>query len=228
MFLKCCLISRYIGEGEGEVAFFSAKRWDRRNRADLIESATPCHGAQVVGPYRDSNPLTLQISALRLTTGCNVRRLHHCATTPHTNLGIFFGHDILVEILFSSHFSLMLSALRPCFVATDLAAICFESKWYSLFSTSVTAEVTKIPDRQNKGSLEIWANGKGSKQNEVERSSSLTFRQIPNSIDFLMVFHLAINRKYGGKMRRCLLKIWACDLRSFLEEPRVEYSRFHF
>ena len=36
-------------EGEGEVAFFSAKRWDRRNRADLIESATPCHDAQVVG-----------------------------------------------------------------------------------------------------------------------------------------------------------------------------------
>ena len=35
------------GEGEGEVAFFSAKRWGRRNRADLIESATPCHDAQV-------------------------------------------------------------------------------------------------------------------------------------------------------------------------------------
>ena len=50
-----------IGEGDGEVAFFSAKCWDRRNRADLIESATPCHDAQVVGPYRDSNPL------LRLT-----------------------------------------------------------------------------------------------------------------------------------------------------------------
>ena len=47
------------GEGEGEVAFFSAKHWDRRNRADLIESATPCHDAQVVGPYRDSNPLRL-------------------------------------------------------------------------------------------------------------------------------------------------------------------------
>ena len=47
------------GEGEGEVAFFSAKRWDRRNRADLLESATPCHDAQVVGPYRDSNPLRL-------------------------------------------------------------------------------------------------------------------------------------------------------------------------
>ena len=49
--------------GEGEVAFFSAKRWDRRNRADLIESATPCHDAQVVGPYRDSNPLRLTILA---------------------------------------------------------------------------------------------------------------------------------------------------------------------
>ena len=50
-------------EGEGEVAFFSAKRWDRRNRADLIESATPCHDAQVVGPYRDSNPLRLTVLA---------------------------------------------------------------------------------------------------------------------------------------------------------------------
>ena len=51
------------GEGEGEVAFFSAKRWDRRNRADLIESATACHDAQVVGLYRDSNPLRLTILA---------------------------------------------------------------------------------------------------------------------------------------------------------------------
>ena len=51
------------GEGEGEVAFFSAKRWDRRNRADLTESATPCHDAQVVGPYGDSNPLRLTILA---------------------------------------------------------------------------------------------------------------------------------------------------------------------
>ena len=50
-------------EGEGEVAFFSAKRWDRRNRADLIESATPCHDAQVVGPYRDSIPLRLTVLA---------------------------------------------------------------------------------------------------------------------------------------------------------------------
>ena len=50
-------------EGEGEVAFFSAKRWDRRNRAGLIESATPCHDAQVVGPYRDSNQLRLTVLA---------------------------------------------------------------------------------------------------------------------------------------------------------------------
>ena len=48
-----------IGEGEGEAAVFSAKRWDRRNRADLIESATPCHAAQVVGSYRGSNPVYL-------------------------------------------------------------------------------------------------------------------------------------------------------------------------
>ena len=70
--LHCFIMSPYWaqltavqgnGEGEGEVAFFSAKRWDRRNRADLIESATPCHDAQVVGPYRDSNPLRLTILA---------------------------------------------------------------------------------------------------------------------------------------------------------------------
>ena len=52
-----------VDEGEGEVTFFSAKHWDRRNRADLIESATPCHDAQVVGLYRDSNPLRLTILA---------------------------------------------------------------------------------------------------------------------------------------------------------------------
>ena len=52
----------HIG-AEGEVAFFSAKHWDRRSRAELIESATPCHDAQVVGLYRDSNPLRLTILA---------------------------------------------------------------------------------------------------------------------------------------------------------------------
>ena len=38
-------------DGEGEVAVFSAKRWDRRNREDLIESATPCHDARMVELY---------------------------------------------------------------------------------------------------------------------------------------------------------------------------------
>ena len=44
-------------EGEGEVAF------DCRNGGDLIESMTRCHEDQVVGPYRDSNPLRLTILA---------------------------------------------------------------------------------------------------------------------------------------------------------------------
>ena len=48
-------------EGEGEVAFFSAKSWDRRNRADLIEPANPCDDAQVAGSCRVSNPLRLTV-----------------------------------------------------------------------------------------------------------------------------------------------------------------------
>ena len=49
--------------GEGKVAVLSAKRWDRRNRADLIESATPCHEAQMVSPYQVSNTLRLIVLA---------------------------------------------------------------------------------------------------------------------------------------------------------------------
>ena len=52
---------KLVGEGEGEVAFFSAKRWDRRNRPDLIESVTPCHDAPVVGSYLGSNPHNLTV-----------------------------------------------------------------------------------------------------------------------------------------------------------------------
>ena len=55
------IVTENESEGEGEVAVFSTKRWDRRNRADLIESATPCHDAQVVGSYRGSNPLHLTV-----------------------------------------------------------------------------------------------------------------------------------------------------------------------
>ena len=49
------------GDGEGEVAVFSVKRWDHRNRADLIESVTPCHDTQVVGPYWISNSFHLTV-----------------------------------------------------------------------------------------------------------------------------------------------------------------------
>ena len=59
-------ISCYGGnEGEGEVAVFSAKRLDRRDRADLIESVIPCHDAQVVGSYRGSNQLHLTVLTSR-------------------------------------------------------------------------------------------------------------------------------------------------------------------
>ena len=34
-----------------------------RIRADLIESAMPCHDAQVVGPYRDTNPMRFTVLA---------------------------------------------------------------------------------------------------------------------------------------------------------------------
>ena len=67
---------------EGEVALFIPKRWDRRNRADLIESATPCHDAPVAGPYGDSNPLLLtqgchlaDLTAKFLDSGCFLKPL---------------------------------------------------------------------------------------------------------------------------------------------------------
>ena len=50
-----------MGKGEGEVAVFSVKHWDRRNRAGLIESATPCRDAHVVGSYQGSNPLNATV-----------------------------------------------------------------------------------------------------------------------------------------------------------------------
>ena len=39
------------------VMIFPPAMSDHRNKADLIESATPCHDAQVVGSYQDSNLL---------------------------------------------------------------------------------------------------------------------------------------------------------------------------
>ena len=67
MFVSCHSIessfrtSELIDEDEGEVAVFSAKRWDRRSSKALIESATLCHDAQVAGPYWVSNPLRLTV-----------------------------------------------------------------------------------------------------------------------------------------------------------------------
>ena len=48
-----------------KLRFLSTKRRDGRNRADLIESATPCHDAQVMGSYRGSNPLRSTVLALK-------------------------------------------------------------------------------------------------------------------------------------------------------------------
>ena len=50
---------------EDEVAVFSAKRWDCRNREGLIESATPCNDAQVMGSYQGSNPFHLTVLTSR-------------------------------------------------------------------------------------------------------------------------------------------------------------------
>ena len=61
LYVMFLFFSRSCYLGEGEVAFFSAKRWDRRNTADLIEAATPCHDAVVVGSYLVLNPLRLTI-----------------------------------------------------------------------------------------------------------------------------------------------------------------------
>ena len=49
-----------VFKGEVEVAVFSAS-WDRRNSEVLIESASPCHEAPMVGPYQVSNPLRLTV-----------------------------------------------------------------------------------------------------------------------------------------------------------------------
>ena len=71
--------------GEGEVAFFRAKRWDRRNRADLIEFATHCQDAQVVGSYRASKQLRLTALAAKSNDGATtpLRGRGEKFTAPH-------------------------------------------------------------------------------------------------------------------------------------------------
>ena len=59
----CSVLNEYAmnTKGEGEVQVFSAKHWDRRNRADLVESASPSCAAQVVGPYQRWSPFHLTV-----------------------------------------------------------------------------------------------------------------------------------------------------------------------
>ena len=94
-----------MGEGEGEVAFFSAKRWDRRNRVDLIESATPCHDAQVVGPYRDSNPLRVTVlAAMSEDYTTAPQHLHgaslSCENVSFTQINALLQWDFIQTALF--------------------------------------------------------------------------------------------------------------------------------
>ena len=102
-------------EGEGEVAFFSAKRWDRRNRADLIESATPCHDAKVVGPYRDSNPLRLIVLAAMpedYTTAPQHLRRRVKETTESL---VLLYHDKENKLILAySVFEFKISVSNPC------------------------------------------------------------------------------------------------------------------
>ena len=54
------LLIRNACIGEGEVKVFSTKRWNCRNRADLIQSTTH-YDAQVVGPHQVLYPLHLTV-----------------------------------------------------------------------------------------------------------------------------------------------------------------------
>ena len=62
--------------------FYSAKRWDRGNRADLIKSATPCHDSPMVGSCGVLNPLGLTVLAAKsedyTTVPQHLLRSHTC------------------------------------------------------------------------------------------------------------------------------------------------------
>eukprot|EP00112_Aurelia_sp_Birch-Aquarium-sp1_P006607 Seg1725.6 transcript_id=Seg1725.6/GoldUCD/mRNA.D3Y31 product="hypothetical protein" pseudo=true protein_id=Seg1725.6/GoldUCD/D3Y31 len=74
------------GEGEGEVAVFSAKRWDRRSRIGLIESATPCHDAEVMGLYLGSNPVHLTVLAAMSEDYTTAPQHLHCSAHWFTSV----------------------------------------------------------------------------------------------------------------------------------------------
>ena len=73
---------------EGEVAFFNAKHWDHRNRADLIESATPCHDSRVVVSYRVSNPLRLTVLAAKSEDYITAQRLINPSLSGNSKLAL--------------------------------------------------------------------------------------------------------------------------------------------
>ena len=66
---------------KGEVAFFSANHWDHRNRADLIESATPFRDANVAGFYQVSNTLRLTVLAAKSEDYTTEQQHFHCWKT---------------------------------------------------------------------------------------------------------------------------------------------------
>ena len=85
-------------EGEGEVALSSAKRWDRRNGADLIESAAPCHDAQVMGPYRDLSPLRLTVLAAMSDDYTTAPQHLQCMSQIHKFDKVFIPNHIKINM----------------------------------------------------------------------------------------------------------------------------------
>ena len=78
---------------EGEGPTFRAKRWDGGNRADLIESVTPCHDTQAVRPYQDLNQLRLTILAAILEDYTTApQHLDVTWLTWLTQFGLIFRH----------------------------------------------------------------------------------------------------------------------------------------
>ena len=136
-------LSRDVLEGEGEVAFFSAKRWDRRNRADLIESATPCHDAQVVGPYRDSHPLRLTILAAMsedyTTAPQHLNQVYKLYVRPQLDFGDIIYHRFdpnmslnLRRKLEQTQYSMAL-AVTGAWRGTNRQRIYEELEWENLY-----------------------------------------------------------------------------------------------
>ena len=86
---------RVNGEGEGGVAFFSAKYWDHRSREDRIESATPCHDTQVLGFFLGSSSVDPTVLAAK-SEDCNTapQYLRHCIIVSRNCRKDTGGYDV--------------------------------------------------------------------------------------------------------------------------------------